>query len=330
MKKMLMLLIILFAVSTAYADITSTALSSATSSPMPFITNNAGLGFLNSGGISAPVFSWNPDFNSNGVSLGLTVNIPVNNSTATPVKVDTVVLRYLEYTCPAWGLRYGAQNNVTIGNGLLMSNYSTTSNGGIIQSGQQSGLKGYYSQDIYKLEYLATWSKVFAVRLSEKVLPYLTLGQYFVGDSDGVTLVRSGTTVNYPAQSGCGLDAEVPFIPGSFLFAEYAHMNNHGSGISAGLNAAYDFLIGRIGFKAEKRYVDYNFVPGYFNEVYETDPIDIASYESVSTNKDGYRVQLTGDILRQVKFYGVLEGRKYAGRIIHTYCDTEMKKFIIK
>lgn len=271
------------------------------------ISNNASFGFLNSNGTGAPVFSWNPDFHNFGVGVGLSVNIPITPQ-GQPIGVDNVVVRYAEYSGSKWGLRYGILNNVTLANGLLVSNYSTSTKGGIIQTDGQTGVRAYYNWDYAAVECFGTWTGVYGVRLTENVLPFLTLGQYMAGDTDGIKQVKpDGTTKQFPSQSGWGLDASVPLFPGASLFAEYAKLNNYGGGFTGGLNAGYSFLIGKIGLKAERRILDYNFVPGYYNDEYEVNPIDIVSYEATSTNKNGYALSVYGDILSRAKFIAILE-----------------------
>ena len=270
-------------------------------------SNTGGFGYLNNGGISTPVFRWNPDFNYGPVSMGFDINVPLYNSTT--VGVDSMVVRYVEYSTPKWGVKYGLLKEITYASGLLLSNYTPLLKGGLIPSDQQASLRAYYTQGIYGAEVLGTWSRVYGARVTEQVLPYLTLGQYFICDTDGVTQVRpDGSTKIFPAQSGWGVDATAPFLFGSNCFAEYAKLNNHGGGFSAGVMAGYDLWLARLTFKAEKRYIDYNFVPEYYNEEYETNPVDIVSFEASSQNKDGYKLSVSGDMLATAKFWAVLEG----------------------
>ncbi len=269
--------------------------------------NAGGFGIVNNGGVSAPVFRWTPDFKYGALGIGLDINVPLYNGDQ--VGIDNMVVRYLEYATTDWGARYGLISNVTYGAGLMMSNYTTVLKGGLIPSDQQAGLRAYYKKDIYSLEVLGTWSRVYGARATQQVLPYLTFGQYFVCDADGITQIRpDGTQKVFPSQSGWGVDAMAPFFLNSVLFAEYAKLNNYGGGLSAGISAGYDLALARLNFKAEKRYLDKDFVPEYYNEEYETNPVDIVSYEAAGISRDGYKVSMTGDVLNTAKFWAVLEG----------------------
>ncbi|MFA5104288.1 MAG: hypothetical protein WC527_03860 [Candidatus Margulisiibacteriota bacterium] len=285
-------------------------------------SNGVSLGFLNTGTASTGLASWNPGFGLGAFKLGLGINIPFNDPTGRVV--DKVVVRYVQYDSQKWGFRYGVIENYTLGYGLLVNNY-TSAQTGIFESNQQTGLRAYYNQDIYGAEGMGTWSKFQAFRITEEIMPRLTLGQYYAGDSDGVDFVRpDGTRVVYPSQSGFGLDAGYSVWRGGVLFAEAAHMNNHGSGFSAGFNQDMDIFIGKANFRAERRFIDRNFVPEYFNENYETDPIDIVSFEAISSNKNGYKVQLGATVLSLGNIWAVLEGYEGSNTTLKGYASAKL------
>ena len=313
MKRLLVVVILIGLASVSYAASPSNMLS-VSGNPLSmhslFSVNNfsnaGGFGIVNNGGISAPVLRWTPDFRYGPIALGIDINFTLNNAAA--AGVDNLVVRHLEYSSPKWGAKYGLLTNITYGSGLLMNNYTAVLKGGVIPSDQQGALRAYYNEGIFGVEVLGTWSRVYGARVTEQVLPYLTLGQYFVGDGDGINQVRpDGTIKVFPSQSGWGVDAVAPFLLGSNVFAEYARLNNHGGGFSAGIMAGYDLILTRLTFKAEKRSLDHNFVPEYYNEEYETNPVDIVSYEAAGISRDGYKLSLAGDVLGTGKFWAVLE-----------------------
>ena len=306
------LLMVLFTVSAAFAQMPS-IYSTAN------FSNGISLGFLNTGTTNTGLASWNPDLGLGAFKLGLGVNIPFNDPSGRVV--DRVVVRYAQYDSQKWGFRYGVISNYTLGYGLLVDNY-TSAQTGIVQSNNQSGLRGYFNQGIYGAEALGTWSKFYAVRLSEEITPRLTLGQYYAADSDGIDFKRpDGTQVVYPSQSGFGLDAGYSVWSGGTIFAEYAKMMNHGAGISAGFNQDLDIFIGRANLRAERRFIDKNFIPGYFNENYETNPIDIASYEAASSRKDGYRLSAGATVLSKGNIWAVLEGYEGSNTTLKAYAS---------
>jgi len=316
MKKLIaFLLAVLFAASVSFAQAPS-VYSTAN------FSNGVSLGFLNTGTASTGLASWNPDLGLGAFKLGLGVNIPFDDPSGRIV--DNVVVRYAQYDSQQWGFRYGVIDNYTLGYGLLVNNY-TSAQTGLFNSNHQSALRMYYNQGIYGLEAMGTWSKFYAFRISEEVLPRLTLGQYFAGDSDGIDFLRpDGTRVTYPSQSGFGLDAGYSVWSGGVVFAEYAKLNNHGSGISAGFNQDMDILIGKANFRAERRFIDYNFVPGYFNENYETDPIDITSYEATSSGKNGYKIQAGASVFSRGNIWAVLEGYEGSNTVLKGYASAKL------
>lgn len=324
MKRILAVLLILALFSPAYSEVVvgTIDLSNNNIYSAAKFSNGISLGMLNTGTANTGLASWNPDIGLGAFKLGLGINVPFNDPTGRVV--DNIVVRYAQYDSRRWGFRYGVISNYTLGYGLLVNNY-TSAQTGIIQSNQQSGLRVYYKQDIYGAEGMGTWSKFQAVRLTEEIMPRLVLGQYYAGDSDGINFLRpDGTRVVYPSQSGFGIDAGYSVWNGGTVFAEYAKMNNHGSGISAGFNQDMGILIGRANFRAERRLIDRNFVPGYFNENYETDPIDIASYEASNTSKNGYKVQLGATVLSLGNIWAVLEGYEGSNTTLKGYASAKI------
>lgn len=272
-------------------------------------SNGVGFGYSNAGGIPSSVLRWNPDFNLGNIGIGLDLNFVVGDKKDS--NIETVVIRHVEYNTPGWGIKYGILKNITFGQGLLISNYTTVSKGGIIESNKQTGVKAYYKKDIYGVEVLGTWSKLYAARVTEDLnylIPF-TLGQYYVTDTDGVNFTKTdGTIVSYPSMSGAAIDAQTSFLFGSSLYAEYARLIGRGGGFTAGLAASTDIGLGKASLRAERRIIDYNFVPGYFNEDYETNPINLTSYEASSQSKDGYRVLLNTTVLNKGYIQAILEG----------------------
>jgi hypothetical protein len=259
------------------------------------MTNGVGVGMVQSGGESVAVLGWRPDFKTGPFGLGLDVNIPLGDKR--PADFESVVVRYAEYDTGKWGVRYGILDSVTYGSGLLVRNYTTQAKGGALLSNKQVGLKGYvdgalFGYDIVRLDMMGTWSNLYVVRLTEKVMPRLILGQTYVTDSDGVTFIdENSVTQTYAAQSAYGIDAIVPLFKGAQLYAEYAALTNYGSGFNTGLGMGYDLSsMISFDFKAEWRSLQSNFIPGYFDNVYETNPKNLASYNG--TEKTGYLVSL--------------------------------------
>jgi len=277
-------------------------------------SNGLSLGYVKEGTREVGLLTWRPDFRWGYFSMGFDLNVPLGQ--ARPSNYEQLVFRYVEYDDTLRGLRYGVLNNVTLGAGLLMDNYSTVGNSvSALLNSHQMGLKGYYTfKNVYGLENIRilgmrTYSNLYAVRVSEKVLPWLTIGQSYVWDTDGISVVQTGgTTRNYPAESGYSIDAMIPIIWDMQYYAELAKITNYGAGAATGVKWERDWGLAAFTFNVGLRYAEANFVPGYFNAEYETDPIDIASVEATSTARGGYFLGLGGTVLGRVGGSVGLEG----------------------
>jgi len=140
---------------------------------------------------------------------------------------------------------------------------------------------------------MSTWSHIYALRLTERITPWLILGQSYVTDTDGPRVVLpDGSSVQNPAVSGMAADASVP-LPLNFEgYAEAAQLFGHGSAATVGIDWAMDALVLSAAFDAGYRIVDRSFVPGYFGPDYEINPIDFTSYEASGQSKNGYIADL--------------------------------------
>lgn len=278
-----------------------------------------GIGFIKDGSSEVGNVKWQPDFKLGPLGLGFDVNYPLGQNQ--PLGYENVVLRYMEYDDGMRGLRYGVLENITWGHGLLMKNFSTRTAGPINLNNEQLALLGYY--DFEKVVTRGMWTKlgVYAIRLEEKVNPWLTLGQSYIGDAVGVSVPGTGIVQRV---GGMGIDATVP-LPMNFKgFAEWARLIEHGSGLSAGIGWDYDLMFAQADFTAEYRMFDRNFVPGYFGPQYETDPVNLISVEASGTSKNGYLVQANAKMMEIAQAAVVYEnyndsnaalGAKAAGKL---------------
>ena len=250
------------------------------------------LGYYKVGTDEVANLTWHPDFKYGPIGLGLDVNAALGQDK--PPEYSDLVLRYVEYDDGKRGLRYGVIKNLTWGHGMLMRDYSTVATGPILLNNNQLAIKAYLDMDSYVVRVLKTNSNVHAVRVEERVHPLLTLGQTYITDADGVQL--PGTT-EVQKVSAYGIDASVP-LPYNFEgYAEYAHMIDHGSGFSTGVSWGADFFVASASFLTEYRLLDSNFVPGYFDSEYETNPINLTSAEATGNVKNGYLAEMKANVM---------------------------------
>ncbi|KAF0133163.1 MAG: hypothetical protein FD145_1421 [Candidatus Saganbacteria bacterium] len=312
--KILMIVLILFQ-SISFAEIGS----------LNAINNAIGIGYIKAGTSEVGSISWNPDFKLGAWALGVNCNFPLGNNK--PEGYESIVFRYAEYNDGQKGLRYGVLDNLTWGKGLLMKNYSSRTAGSIIQSNEQTALKGFINADRIGVQALSTWSHIFALRFTEKINPMFTLGQSFITDSDGTSVKQTnGTVLTSPSVTGYAIDASVP-LPLNFEgYAEAAQLVNHGSGITFGLNWAMDILVFSAALDAGYRSIDNKFVPGYFNTDYETNPISLTSYEATGKSKDGYIAELKLLAANLLKFNALYECYNGSNASLNADAETEYDK----
>ncbi len=173
-----------------------------------------------------------------------------------------------------WGsVKWGRQKQVTMGQGLLMSNYD-------------SGFGGPTTElTPDKMAAIASttteWSKVEAMVTARGLLAgrgSLTFSDTPLGTpiAIGLTAVResSGVAGNF-GQSGMAYDIAFP-VGGEFLtgYIEYSELAQHGN--ATGLGVRGDFF-GFLFYKAELRELNNGFVPAYFGKTYELTPNALSS-----------------------------------------------------
>lgn len=267
---------------------------------------NISVGYIKSGSSEIGIISWKPDIRLGTWSLGFDINFPLGQNR--PSDFDSFVFRYAEYNDRRKGLRYGVVDNLTWGKGLLMKNYSSRISGPINQNNTQAAFLGFLNADRISFKVLSTWSHIYALHLSEQINPMLTLGQSYITDVDGVsTKLSDGTTINNPSISGFGIDATVP-LPLNFEgYAEAAQLSGYGSGLTFGLNWGFDAMAFSAMFDASYRTFDQKFVPGYFNSIYETNPINLSSYEASSYGKNGYIAEINLLVSKSLKMNALYE-----------------------
>jgi hypothetical protein len=286
----------------------STTVTSSSNGVSQLQSNIGGLsiGFIKVGSAEIGTLAWHPDYKFGYFGLGADVNVALGDNK--PANYQTAVLRYVEYDDSLRGLRYGFLDGVTVGHGLVMSNYSTRVGNQVIPVSEQMGFKGYVDMDKYVVRGMATHSNIYMARVEERVNPMLTLGQYYINDSTGRKILQSdGTTRTYPQVAAVGADATMP-LPANFqAYAEAGQLINHGAGASAGLSWGYDLMVANAFFSAEYRLLDKAFVPGYFGIDYENNPVDLASAEATGSAKNGYLVKAGINALGLMTFNAAYE-----------------------
>ena len=271
-----------------------------------YFINKMGLMWLQEGDRGAMGFIWRPGIMHGRLKMGLDVNVLLSDQQIPGL--DRAILRYAEYDTEGTGFRYGEIEDVSLGYGLLMSNYSTNNPGSTLISNRALGLKTYYTSDLVAAYSIATVGSVFGLRFTERIYPNLILGETYVFDSNGIQNVQTGSgTVNIPSESGGSLDLTIPILGTRFLggepsfYSELAYLSGRGLGLAAGVVLKYELLnLGATYLRAERVMTHQNFVPRYFNEQYEVNPLNLSSAEAYSS-KEGYLFQLKTILFNLIK-----------------------------
>lgn len=290
-----------------------------------FLSNAISLGYIKAGSSEIGAAAWHPDIRLGPWSMGFDGYLPIGNQK--PQGFDSIVFRYAEYNDGQKGLRYGVLDNLTWGHGLLMKNYSSRTAGPITQNNQQTAVKAFFNSDRIGVQAMSTWSHIYAFRLTEKVNPFLVLGQSYITDTDGPSVKQpDGTTIKNPSISGMAVDASVP-LPMNFEgYAETAALFDHGMGATIGIDWGMEALVFSAGFNAGYRLIDNKFVPGYFNADYETNPVNLSSYEATGQNKNGYIAEfnlLAADTLKLNALYEAYYGSNAS---LNANAETQLDK----
>lgn len=276
--------------------------------------NHASFGFLTVGNQTYFKVGLSPDVELGPLKIGVDVNTYVNASGTgvTLADTNTISIRKVGYTHDdVASIDYGVQRGVRYGYGLLVNQYRTDSGGATNEfSGQKAGVKGWLKIDRVRLDALSTGGNVHAGRLEvaceECPMIPLKVGATYIIDQDGVSSPVNGSLITRPAQSGYAVDIGYPVF-GEYLtlFTEYAKLTDQGSGVAAG--ALLDLF--SIRMTAQLRSWSDQFVPGYFDDNYESTTFDFNQTTikgdmgglvglSVGDEGDPYRVGLQWENFR--------------------------------
>ncbi|MBI60137.1 hypothetical protein CL657_02850 [bacterium] len=260
----------------------------------------AGFGYVNIDNNSYFKANINPNFNLKGLQVGLGIDlyIPMGDY-GYPKSADWLTLRYLGYDYQKkHGFKYGRLSNVTLGQGLLVDGFDTGSGGTSEFNNQKTGFLGYLTVLKTKVTALQTAQNVQGLRVERPLLELAStpviVGATYMRDEDGVNDDSSGTLVTRPAQDGYAADVSYP-IGGQFftLYTEYAKLVDHGQGVSSGARGTFFDIVD---YKAEYRVLGTDFVPGYFNNAYQSTAFNF-SEGALKEQVSGVLVNATSDIM---------------------------------
>jgi hypothetical protein len=258
--------------------------------------NAASTGYFRVEDFKSNALFWQGNINRGDFFLGVDVNLLL--SERKPDNVDTIVLRRLEWDDGTEGILYGPLVDYSLGQGLVLSHFSSLDKDTVLYNNESMALRAYYLGlfDFFDVETFATWAHVYGIRLSEDVYGF-TLGQTYVSSAGREDILNGeGKESEVLPQSVAGLDIDAPLF-GDFDFrAEAARIRGIGNGYAAGLHWGYNIVAVSISADLQWRKIDPGFAPNYFGSFYETDPVLVGSLESYDKPRQGFYCAIDGAV----------------------------------
>jgi len=262
--------------------------------------SSAGFGYVNIDDKSYFKTTINPNFSLKGLQLGLGVNLYLSlGDYGYPKSADFLTLRYIGYDYQKkHGFKYGRLNNLTLGQGLLVDGFDTGSGGTNEFNNKKTGALAYVTVLKTKVTALQTAQDVQGVRIERPIVQLasapLSIGATYMTDNDGINDSTSGTLVTRPKQDGYAADVFWP-IGGDFftLFTEYSELIDQGKGVSSGARGTFFNIVD---YRAEYRALGKGFVPGYFNQTYQSTGFNFTT-DALSDKTSGILVNAASDIM---------------------------------
>ncbi|MFQ5629803.1 MAG: hypothetical protein ACE5I1_13645 [bacterium] len=234
-------------------------------------------------------FNFYPEFAIGKVGFGLNIPLRFNTETGDLREEDWDegydyfrILRFIRYGYKRdpFYARLGELDATRIGHGFIMNFY----NNNIINYDKRkiglvldidAGVAGFESMtsNLGRAEIFG--SRVYYRPLFESstpILRYFAIGASYVTDIDPDQNRNSNDDI-----TEIGLDIELPLLKTpvfqTLLYADYAKISRHGSGKAIGVELTLQGIGGTFSFIAqlERRFLNADFLPAYFNAFYEID-----------------------------------------------------------
>lgn len=282
-----------------------------------------GLGVTWIDGVSYTTFSLTPDFSFGKFGIGLNIELLYNNSEGFKFRKEgwdkgagiLRAIRYLRYGFkrePVY-VRVGTLDNASLGHGFIMWHYSNESNYDERKIGLEFDLDfgrfGFetVNSNLGNLEILG--GRLYyrpLLQLTIPVIKNLEVGATYVTDES-----EEGDNGLGGGISSWGLDVGLPVIQSKLfyttLYYDFAKINNYGSGSTIGTEFGFPNIFGVfiLSAKVEKRFLGDQFIPSYFNALYELErELDKKTILESSKATEGIFGQLAGSILGKLKLIG--------------------------
>ena len=265
---------------------------------------NGGLGMTWIDGKAFTTFTIAPEFAFGKFGVGLNIELLFDNAGGFKFRKEgwdkgAGILRMIRYL--RWGvkhdplyIRVGSLQSATLGHGFIMGYYTNEAN----YDQRKIGLA--FDVDLERFGFETVTSnlgriEVIGGRLYYRplsttgipILKNLETGATYVTDIDPDNKRSTSDGV-----SELGVDIGLPIINSSVfnttLYADYAKILEHGNGTAVGLKAGIPNVLGMLAIyaKLEKRFLSDEFLPNYFNTLYELERNELISGHYYLQNAD--------------------------------------------
>jgi len=316
---------------------------------------NGGFGMTWIDGKAYSTFTIAPEFSVGKFGIGLNIELLFDNAGGFKFRKDgwekgAGALRMIRYL--RWGvkhdplyLRVGSLQTATLGHGFIMGYYSNEANYDYRKIGlvvdMDFGSFGFesMSSNLGRLEIIG--GRLYVRPLSGSNIPIIKnfeTGATYVTDADPDRRTSTDDGI-----SELGFDIGLPVIKSpvfnTTIYADYAKILDHGDGMAFGVKADIPDVFGLLAVfaKLEKRFLNDEFLPNYFNTLYELErnelvsnyyhlnqddlPLSLTKAEALEYTKktEGIFGELGGHILGKIRLLGNyqhLNSRKNSG-ILH-------------
>lgn len=292
---------------------------------------NGGVGITFIGDTAYTTFTIAPEFAIGKLGIGLNIELLFNNNDGFKFRKEGWnkgagafrMIRYLR-----WGLkgdpfytRIGSLQSSTLGNGFIMGYYSNESSYDRRKIGLELdmdfGMVGLESMtsNLGNIEIIG--GRLFVRPLSTTEIPVLEnleIGGTYVTDMnpDNVKDTKDGVYE-------WGSDLTIPIIKMDIfnwkIYGDYAKINNYGDGTAFGTLVSIPNIIGAFGIyaKLEKRFLNDQFLPNYFNTLYEIDrkmkPASFYFPDDVTMTGELSKVDFLSQVEKTEGLFGELAGQ---------------------
>lgn len=213
---------------------------------------------------------------------------------------NPVVVKFVEIKHDPFLLRWGSLSGVTLGYGLIMNNYTTTSTQeSSVFTNKDKATLFSYTGNMWGGTFVGTQTHVYAGRVYYHMPTLLKRGATF-----GLTYARDGDVVD--DITAWGLDASMPIVSKLTGYGQYAQLKDGYGHSTKAISLGADAVWEKISWRNEYRKFGDSFVPGIFDSHYEVDSLKnrltATRYmlNGVKSN-NGFYSRLIADLAKQFK-----------------------------